>query len=180
MADYNKNLWAPWRMEYLRSLREETEDSGCFFCRYLAQPEQDQANLVVWRGQNCFVVMNRFPYTNGHLLVAVNSHVGDPLALEPAEASELASTTWQVVDLLRAVLDPEGFNVGTNLGHAAGAGVPDHLHTHVVPRWGGDTNYMAVLGDTRVVPDSLTALYAQLTQRAAAMGLRDTPPGSAV
>jgi ATP adenylyltransferase len=177
MADFNKNLWAPWRMEYIRSLADEAKEKGCFLCRYLAVPTDDPKNHVVWRGRRALVVMNRFPYTGGHLMVAPHSHTGDLLALDPDESAELTSMTWQSVALLRRVLAPQGFNVGTNLGLCAGAGLADHLHTHVVPRWSGDTNYMAVLGDVRVVPDSLDALYKELIDAAVEMGLRDRPTG---
>ena len=175
MADYNANLWAPWRMEYIRSLAEEEKEKGCFFCDYWANPADDARNHVVWRGRCGLVVMNRFPYTNGHLLVATARHEGDPLKLDNDHAAELAALTWRTVALLRRVLHPDGFNVGANLGHCAGAGVPDHFHTHVVPRWSGDTNYMAVLGDTRVVPDGIEAQYRDLVRHATEMGLRDAP-----
>lgn len=172
MADFNANLWAPWRMEYIRSLADEEKENGCFLCQYCAEPASDAKNHVVWRRPHGFVVMNRFPYTNGHLLVATTVHEGDPLRLDDAQTAELTTMTWQVVALLRKTLNPQGFNVGCNVGHCAGAGVPDHFHFHVVPRWTGDTNYMAVLGDTRVVPDGLDALYAELVNNAAEMGLR--------
>jgi ATP adenylyltransferase len=178
MAGFHGNLWAPWRMEYIRSLQEESGAVGCFFCAYWADPAGDEANLVVWRERHCFVVMNRFPYTGGHLLVATTAHEGDPLRLSEEENAELTRTTWQAVALLRRTLQPEGFNVGSNLGHGAGAGVPDHYHCHVVPRWSGDTNYMSVLGDVRVIPESLGTLYAQLVQNAVEMGLGKAPPAS--
>lgn len=182
MADFNPNVWAPWRMEYIRSLSEEARSEGCFFCRYWITPDADPDHHVVWRGRTCFVALNRFPYTAGHLLVATAAHAGDPLSLSEKEANELAAMTWQAVALLRHALAPQGFNVGTNLERCAGAGVPDHLHWHVVPRWDGDTNFMAVVGNVRVIPESLDALYARLVDAAAAMGLRNrslaTPDGS--
>ena len=173
MADFNANLWAPWRMEYIRSLADETKEKGCFLCRYRDEPDSDRANHVVWRGQHGLVLMNRFPYTNGHLLVATTVHESDPVRLDDTQAAEITTLTWQSVDLLRKTLKPDGFNVGSNLGHCAGAGIPDHFHCHVVPRWAGDTNYMAVLGNTRVVPDGLDTLYNELVNTAIKMGLRE-------
>jgi ATP adenylyltransferase len=179
MAGFSKTVWAPWRMEYIRSLGEEAREYGCFFCHYWAHPECDVENHVVWRDENVFVLMNRFPYTTGHLLVAPHEHLGDPVTLRAEQGHALGEATWQAVDLLRRILQPEGFNVGTNLGLCAGAGTPDHLHTHIVPRWSGDTSYMTVVGDTRVMPESLDALYCELIKHAADMNLRPTPePGS--
>jgi ATP adenylyltransferase len=162
MGEYNTNLWAPWRMEYIRSLGEQQKEEGCFLCRYWATPENDAANHVVWRSQYIFVVMNRFPYTNGHLLVAIGEHKADMDDLGDEQLAELARGIRDSIRLLRSTLKPQGFNVGYNVGHCAGAGLPDHLHAHVVPRWSGDTNFMAVLGDIRVVPDALDALYREL------------------
>jgi ATP adenylyltransferase len=118
------------------------------------------------------VCMNRFPYTNGHLLVAHAGHKGDLVDLREQELADLTAGIRDAVQVLRRVLNPQGFNIGYNLGHCAGAGLPDHLHAHVVPRWGGDTNYMAVIGDTRVIPDALDALAAQLVAGAREAGLR--------
>ena len=171
MADVNKNLWAPWRMEFIRSLDDEREAAGCFLCDYWAHPEADAANHVVWRGRQTLVVMNRFPYTNGHLLIATAAHKADFVDLDEPEGLDLQQATQAALRLLRQVVHAQGFNVGTNLGHCAGAGLPDHLHTHVVPRWVGDTNYMAVLGNVRVIPDGLDSLHAELVRGAAAMGL---------
>lgn len=172
MADFNKNLWAPWRMEYIRSLGEEARDEGCFLCRYWEHPEQDRQNRVIWRTDTAFVVLNRFPYTNGHLLVSHAAHKGDVTDLSEAEFDEMNRAIRGGVSILRDVLSPQGFNIGYNLGLCAGAGLPDHLHAHVVPRWPGDTNYMAVVGDTRVVPDSLDATWAALVSKAESAGLR--------
>lgn len=173
MPDFNNNLWAPWRMEYIRSLDEERAEAGkCFLCTYAADPELDAEHHVVWRGQAAFVVMNRFPYTNGHLLVAPTRHIGDPSELLPAEIAEMATLVYQGVAVLRQALHAEGFNIGANLGRCAGAGLPDHIHHHVVARWSADTNYMAVLGGVRVIPDGLDATYTDLVTVARKMGLR--------
>ncbi|UCE59772.1 MAG: HIT domain-containing protein [Phycisphaerales bacterium] len=162
MADFNTNLWAPWRMEYIRSLEDELDDDGCFLCRYWEQPERDRENRVVRRTSTALVVMNRFPYTTGHLLIAQGKHEGDFGDLTDDELGELNQLIRDSVALLRRTVEAQGFNVGYNLGKCAGAGLPDHLHAHVVPRWLGDTNVMSVVGDCRVIPESLDALYAEL------------------
>ncbi|MCK4658333.1 MAG: HIT domain-containing protein [Phycisphaerae bacterium] len=167
MADVNKNLWAPWRMEFIRSLEKEQQACGCFLCNYWSDPDSDSDNHVVWRGKTAFVVMNRFPYTNGHLLIASAAHKGDYEQLTDDELLEMQVLTRQSLRLLRDTVHAQGFNIGVNLGHCAGAGLPDHIHIHVVPRWAGDTNYMAVLGDTRVIPDGLDSLYHNLLKNAA-------------
>jgi len=172
MPEFNPNLWAPWRMEYIRSLAPEVTDQGCFLCRYWSDPASDQANHVLWRRSSSLVVMNRFPYTNGHLIVSHAEHKSDLAELTDDELSEMTRTIRDGVELLRATLRPQGFNIGYNMGYCAGAGLPGHLHAHVVPRWSGDTNFMAVIGDARVVPDSLDALYGELVKSVEAAGLR--------
>ena len=176
MADSNRNLWAPWRMEYIRSLGDEVKDEGCFLCRYWERPADDRKNHVIWRTESAFVVMNRFPYTNGHLLIAHARHQGDLTDLTEAELGRMTATIRDAVALLRKAVSPEGFNIGYNIGRCAGAGLPDHLHAHIVPRWSGDTNFMAVIDNVRVVPDSLDALWATLVEQADAAGLRMKGP----
>ena len=171
MPGVNRNLWAPWRMEYIRSLAEETEEEGCFLCRYWEQPERDRENHVVWRTSSAFVVMNRFPYTNGHLLIAHATHRADFNDLTEEEFTEITRLIRDGVNLLRLTVKAQGFNVGWNLGRCAGAGLPEHLHVHVVPRWEGDTNFMAVIGDTRVVVDALDALHTELVKNLDAAGV---------
>lgn len=171
MADFNQNLWAPWRMEYIRSLGPDVVDETCFLCRYWNEPDNDRVNHVVWRGETSFVVMNRFPYTNGHLLIAYSEHVGELTELSDGVLHEMAALTRDAIRVLRAAIAPQGFNVGYNLGRCAGAGLPGHLHAHIVPRWGGDTNYMAVIGEVRVIPDSLDALWKELRATAERLGL---------
>lgn len=171
MPEFSTNLWAPWRMEYIRSLGPEVTDAGCFLCRYWSRAQDDRANHVLWRGPASFVVMNRFPYTNGHLLVASAEHKAELSDLSDAALAEMTRAIRDAVAVLRATIQPNGFNVGYNLGHCAGAGLPGHLHAHVVPRWTGDTNFMAVVGEVRVVPDSLDAVWAELTKHARAAGL---------
>jgi len=171
MPEFNPNLWAPWRMEYIRSLAPEVTDQGCFLCRYWSDPASDQANHVLWRRSSSLVVMNRFPYTNGHLLVASAEHKGELAEFSEAQLGEMTAAIRDAVAVLRATIKPNGFNIGYNLGHCAGAGLPGHLHAHVVPRWTGDTNFMAVIGDVRVVPDSLDALVVELIKNARSLGI---------
>jgi ATP adenylyltransferase len=172
MAQFNKNLWAPWRMDYIRSLQHEAEEDGCFLCRYRDQPDRDAEHHVVWRTAGTYVVMNRFPYTNGHLLVAHGPHQRHLIDLSDDEFDAMSRTTRDAVRVICDVLHPDGLNIGYNLGRCAGAGLPDHLHAHIVPRWSGDTNFMAVVDSTRIIPDSLDALYAELVKAAQAAGLR--------
>lgn len=171
MPEFSTNLWAPWRMEYIRSLGPEVTDEGCFLCRYWSRPQDDRANHVLWRSPASLVVMNRFPYTNGHLLVASSEHKAELGELSEASLTEMALGIRDAVGVLQATIRPNGFNIGYNLGHCAGAGLPGHLHAHVVPRWTGDTNFMAVVGDVRVVPDSLDALAVELMKHARVAGL---------
>ena len=172
MSDFNKTVWAPWRMDYIRSLGEELEEDGCFLCRYHDEPARDRENHVLWRGESTFVVMNRFPYTTGHLLIALARHQGDIDDLDDGEVAEMSRSIHNGVGVLRAALSPQGFNIGYNIGQCAGAGLPDHLHAHLVPRWSGDTNFMSVVGDCRVIPDALDKLYAELVRHATEAGLR--------
>ncbi len=156
-----KSLWAPWRMDYIRSDKEE----GCFICRILSE-DNDRANLLIRRGRHCNVLMNRYPYNNGHLMIAPNRHVSALKDLQPDEKLELIEYTDWCVEILKRVCHPEGFNAGLNLGRVAGAGLESHLHMHVVPRWNGDTNFMPVLGETKVIPQHLDDLYEQLMHAA--------------
>ncbi len=172
MAEFNRNVWAPWRMEYIRSLDSELKEDGCFLCRYWETPDRDRENHVVWRSESAYVVMNRFPYTNGHLLIAHGEHKADLTDLNDEEAARITRLIRDSVSLLRKAINPQGFNIGYNIGPCAGAGLPGHLHAHIVPRWPADTNFMAVVGDVRVVPDSLDALYGELVRYAEEGGLR--------
>lgn len=159
-------LHAPWRMDYIRSL--EKPANGCFLCEAAAlvsnapTPQQLKDRLIVWSTEHSTVMLNRFPYTNGHLLVSPRRHVPDLPDLTPAEMTDLHAQTARAITLLRDVVSAQGFNIGINLGRCAGAGVPGHLHQHLVPRWGGDVNFMAVVGEVRVVPQALQKLYVEL------------------
>lgn len=156
-------------MEYIKSI--DDVDEGCFLCRYWESPEKNRENHVLWRERHVFVVMNKFPYTNGHLLVAPAEHTADFGGLDDDVAAEMATATRDGVRVLTEAIGPHGFNIGTNLDRCAGAGLPGHVHTHIVPRWNGDTNFMAVVGDVRVIPQSLDALYEDLLAAAGKLGL---------
>jgi len=147
-------LWAPWRIDYILA----EKGGNCFLCdSFRAPPEQDDETLVLSRGERVFSVMNRYPYNTGHVMIAPVRHVPSLADLSPPECMELMEALNAHVEAMKASLGPDGFNVGINLGKAAGAGVEDHLHVHVVPRWVGDTNYMQVTAQTRVMPESLVA-----------------------
>jgi len=152
-----KQLWAPWRLEYVQSA-DQVE--GCVFCR--AAEGDDEEQLVVHRGERAFVLLNKFPYASGHLLVAPYRHGADFGELADAEALEVHRLAADGLEALRAAYGPEGFNLGWNMGRVAGAGIVDHGHLHVVPRWGGDTNFMPVLADVRVIPEHLVATRRKL------------------
>ena len=169
MEEFRRNLWAPWRMEYIRTLVEENE-GGCFLCRYRDAADQDAANHVLWRSALSLVVMNRFPYTNGHLLVAPLADKSDLTDLTDDEMNDLWRQTREAKRVLEKALVPQGFNIGINFGLCAGAGLPGHIHVHIVPRWTGDTNFMAVFGDIRVMPESLDRTYESLLKAAAELG----------
>jgi ATP adenylyltransferase len=152
-----ERLWAPWRLEYIKS--EKTDE--CIFCRALAS-DDDAGHYVVNRGEHAFVMLNAFPYTNGHVMVSPNEHVGSLEGLDTDVLTEIMTLTQRSMASIRAAYGPEGFNLGVNQGKVAGAGVEDHVHLHVVPRWAGDTNFMPVIGDVRVLPQSLEDSYKAL------------------
>ena len=156
----NQRIWAPWRLAYVKDASKNSEQE-CIFC---AKPREDddEANLIVHRGERCFVILNLFPYTNGHLMVAPFEHTAALADLDAATVAEMMSLTQQAMRRLEQAYAPHGYNVGFNQGRVAGAGVEHHIHMHVVPRWGGDTNFMPVLGDTRVMPQTLEDSYAAL------------------
>ena len=154
-----KNLWAPWRMRYILGPRT---GGGCVFCLPRSQ-DDDRDLLVVHRAETCFVMLNRFPYAAGHLMVIPYRHAADICDLSAAEAHELMDVVRLSCRALRAFCHPHGMNVGMNLGEAAGAGIGAHLHMHVVPRWNGDSNFIAVLDDIRVVPEALEETWDRLT-----------------
>lgn len=156
-----KVLWAPWRMAYIKAAHKPR---GCIFC---VKPRQrrDAGNYLLYRGRHAFVIMNLFPYNSGHLLVAPYAHVDSLDKLPDDAALDLLRLTNLSVRVLRNELRPEGFNVGINLGRVAGAGIGAHIHLHIVPRWNGDTNFMPLFGETRVIPEHLDATYRKLRKR---------------
>jgi len=153
-------IWAPWRLEYVG---EAGNQDGCVFCAEAAGGLGD-ASLLVARGDHAFVLLNKFPYSSGHVMVAPLRHVGELGALEPDEAAEIHVLTTTSIEILRGVYGPDAFNVGWNLGHVAGGSIAGHLHEHVVPRWAGDTNFMPVLADVKVVPEHLHATRERLRE----------------
>jgi ATP adenylyltransferase len=159
-----EHLWAPWRMAFIGSEPEP----GCLFCRVLAEPGRDRENLVVARPPGALVMLNRYPYNPGHLMVAPARHTGELAELGAEDAASLMAALQLAVGLAQRVLKPDAFNVGANLGKVAGAGIPDHLHFHAVPRWNGDTNFMPVVADTKVVNENLEATLAKLREALAA------------
>jgi ATP adenylyltransferase len=158
----DERIWAPWRLEYVKDASKDDEQ-GCIFCAFPGEDAaNDEANLIVHRGERCFVILNKFPYTNGHLMVAPYEHVATLPEVEPETIAELMSLAQEAMRILERTYSPHGYNVGFNQGRVAGAGVEHHIHIHVVPRWGGDTNFMPVLADTRVMPQTLEQSYEAL------------------
>lgn len=174
-----ERLWAPWRIDYLagETVAEPSSEPihwlpgakhDCFLCRsaadYTEQSAADRANLVVWRGGLSLALLNRFPYANGHLLVSPRRHVAELADLQPAEHLEIMEALGRLTIVMRELIQAQGFNIGLNLGQVAGAGVPGHLHWHLVPRWAGDHNFMPTLAQTRVIPQSLETLWGMLRE----------------
>ncbi|RMG32263.1 MAG: HIT domain-containing protein [Planctomycetota bacterium] len=158
-----KQLWAPWRLDYVANTPPQKR-KGCFLCEYRDQPERDAENFVVARGAHSIVVLNRFPYNNGHLLIAPLQHKAGLDELTDEEQLDLWHQIRDFAARLKGLLHYDGLNIGLNLGAAAGAGLPGHLHWHLVPRWNGDTNFMPVLANVKVIPQSLRALHTLLTE----------------
>jgi ATP adenylyltransferase len=156
-----ERLYTPWRMKYVTSTHKQIE--GCIFCNKIAaETKQDRENFVVYRGQSVVVMMNLYPYNTGHLMVIPQAHVST-LADVAAEAQfEMMALTTYFTELLSQLMNPDGFNIGLNIGRAAGAGIDDHLHLHLVPRWNGDSNFMPVIGETRVLPEELDDTYDKI------------------
>jgi ATP adenylyltransferase len=151
------HIWSPWRMEYIES-NKETE---CIFC--IAQAQEDGAqNLIALRGEHSYAILNRYPYTSGHLMVVPFAHQAHLEDLDSSTRAEMMELTTRCITVLRKVYHPEAFNIGANIGESAGAGVKSHVHMHIVPRWGGDTNFMTVVGEVRVLPESLERTYERV------------------
>lgn len=156
-----ETLWAPWRIKYIQQL---SKPEGCFICDYLNRPDDDEENLVLWRTARCVVLLNRFPYNNGHMLIAPIRHIPDLDQADDAELLEMTKLIRETQKALSLTIKPHGFNVGMNFGRCAGAGLPEHMHIHVVPRWSGDTNFMSVCSETRVISQSLAELHSALKE----------------
>lgn len=156
-------LWAPWRLNYAAAPKAKPADDTCFLCRGLADTD-DRANLIALRTEYAVAVLNRYPYNNGHLLVCPRVHKAELHELTYEESLDIHRTMVKLIEALKRTIQPEGFNVGLNLGRVAGAGVPGHLHWHIVPRWHGDSNFMPVISDTKVIVQSLDSLYDALTR----------------
>jgi len=159
-----EHLWSPWRFRYISTIDKEI---GCVFCRVHGPDpreavETDRTNLVVYRGELNFVILNLFPYTSGHLMIAPYAHVASLAAVNLATTAEMMELTKQAQSALDAEYKPEGYNIGMNLGRCAGAGVADHIHLHVVPRWSGDANFVSIIGETRVLPEELSTTFERL------------------
>jgi len=159
----NFRIWAPWRLAYVKDASKDIEED-CIFCAKPATEDEDEANLIVHRGERCFVILNLFPYTNGHLMVAPFEHIGRLQDLPAETVAEMMDLAQRAMARLEQAYEPHGFNVGFNQGRVAGAGVEHHIHMHVVPRWGGDTNFMPVIADTKVMPQTLEQSYEALKE----------------
>jgi ATP adenylyltransferase len=151
-----KRLWAPWRTKFV-----ETRTAGCVFCEVQKEPD-GPANLVLFRGKRCFAILNRYPYTTGHLMVVANGHLDSLEDLDGETRAEMMELSTHAIVVIRGVYHPDAFNVGANIGEAAGAGITGHFHIHVVPRWSADTNFMATLAETKVMPEALEDTYSRL------------------
>lgn len=164
----HQSIHAPWRMQYIRSLENaDSTHGGCFFCQAVARlddPEQVSQRMVLWASEHSIVMMNKFPYTSGHVLVAPREHRAEFSDCSDAQLLDIQIQTRRVVELIKKVLNPQGLNIGINLGRCAGAGLPGHLHQHIVPRWAGDANFMSVVGDVRVIPEALRETYGRLLE----------------
>ena len=153
-----EHIWSPWRMAYIQS---EKNEEGCIFCQELSKPD-GESNLIVLRGERAFVILNRYPYTSGHVMVVPFNHVPGLAGLDAETRAEMMELAVQATSVLEKIYQPQGFNLGVNIGEAAGAGITGHVHLHVVPRWYGDTNFMSSLGSTRVLPETLEETYERV------------------
>ena len=159
-----ERIWSPWRMAYIQAAKEQGEDGGCIFCDLPAEGD-DVRTMILARGELAFVIVNSYPYNPGHLMVAPFRHVGAFTSLEADELADVDALVARSIRALEQEMEPHGYNLGMNLGRVAGAGIPDHVHWHLVPRWNGDTNFMPVVGQTRVLPELLEETYARLRPR---------------
>ncbi|WP_290900131.1 HIT domain-containing protein [Ferroglobus sp.] len=152
-----ERIFAPWRIRYIESPKYE----GCIFCDF-PKENKDEERLILYRGKSCFVIMNNYPYNPGHLMIAPYRHVASVEDLNEEEALEMMKLSQKMVEVIKKAMNPDGFNLGINLGKVAGAGIEDHIHLHIVPRWNGDTNFMPVLADVKVIPEAIEESYKKL------------------
>ena len=157
-------LWSPWRAKYTAG-GVDSQSGECVFCRIGQDSKNDESNFVVFRGSHCFVALNLYPYITGHLLVLPYQHVGDLDSTDKETTDELMDLAKLSETVLREVYSPAGFNIGMNLGAAAGAGIKEHIHVHILPRWSGDTNFMTTVSETRVLPESLPTTYQKMSEK---------------
>ncbi len=155
-----EQIYTPWRMPYLGKV---SEHKACVFCEVVAMDCDSPENLVLYRGERCFIILNKYPYTSGHTMVVPYVHAQNLEDLVPETQSEMIFLASRVVEVLKALYKPQGFNIGMNIGASAGAGIAEHLHLHVVPRWGGDANFLSVIGQTRVLPETLEQTFERFT-----------------
>jgi ATP adenylyltransferase len=156
-----QRLWSPWRSKYIAS-GVDSQAEGCVFCSIAASPDQDASNFVLHRGQHAFVLLNLYPYITGHLMVVPYLHTSEFDSVPKEITDEMMDLAKRAQTALREVYSPSGFNLGMNLGSAAGAGIADHIHIHILPRWSGDTNFMTTVGESRVIPEALEVTYQKL------------------
>ena len=157
-----KNLWSPWRSKYIDSFKDEQSNDKCIFCEAIDKDVDDINNLVVHKSSNTLIVMNLYPYNNGHLMIVPKRHLDSVDQLSVEESHELMDQILLAEKILRKIYSPQGFNIGANLGRAGGAGIDDHIHFHIVPRWNGDTNFMPAIGEVKVISQDLTETKMKL------------------
>lgn len=157
-----QRMWSPWRSQYIDTFKKPKKSGGASLFTAAARGRDDESRLIVWRGEFCFVIMNRFPYNSGHLMIVPYRQVADMRDLTAEELLEIMTTVQRALRALDAIMHPQGFNFGANFGRSSGAGIDDHVHFHLVPRWNGDTNFMPVLADTKVVSEDLRKTFKKL------------------
>ncbi|WP_457627824.1 HIT family protein [Persephonella sp.] len=165
-----ERLYSPWRSQYIETYDKMEE---CFLCAAAANPEEDEKRLVLYRGKTSFIIMNLYPYNAGHLMVAPYQHIGDYTQLDQETLCEISKLTQLSIKALRKALNPDGFNLGYNLGRVAGAGLETHIHNHIVPRWNGDTNFMPVIGEVKVISQDLKDIYNKIKKAIEEIGKQD-------
>jgi ATP adenylyltransferase len=160
-----ERLWSPWRNEYINATgADNTQPGVCIFCEAQKNPARDEETFVIYRGARNFIILNLYPYISGHMMIAPYAHIGELDSAGKEETDELMDLTKRCQATLREVYRPQGFNIGMNLGRAAGAGIADHIHMHIMPRWAGDTNFMTSIGETRVLPEDLPTTYRKISE----------------